>query len=83
MNCLADAVAEIARQLLHRKGVTVVECDAPDVDKSHAADIIFGLDTPVQVTVASLPLSLHTYSQDLAQRTPVELPDGHGAYTHL
>ena len=70
MNCLAGAAAEIARQLLHRKGDTVLECDAPDVDKSHAADVIFGPDTPVQVTVASLSLLLHTYSQDLANAAP-------------
>ena len=94
MNCLADAAAEIARRFLYRKGDIVVECDALDVDKSHAADIIFGLVTPVQVMVASLPLSLHTYSQDLANAAPdkechdviglpVELHDGYGAYSHL
>ena len=94
MNCLADAAAEIARQLLHRRGDTTVECDPPDVDKTHAADVIFGPDPPAQVAVACLPLSLHTYSQDLANTAPdkeahdiiglpVELPDGYGAYTNV
>ena len=94
MNCLADAAAEIAHQLLHIRGDTVVGCDAPDVDKSHATDTIFGPDPPTHVAVACLPLSLHTYSQDLANAAPgkeahdviglpVELLGGYGAYSHL
>ena len=57
MNCLAHAAAEIARQLLHWKGDTVAECDAPDVDRSrsHAADIIFGEFNGVTLS--------HIYSQ--------------------
>ena len=88
MNGLANAAAEIARQPFHRSGDTVVECDAPDVGQTHAAEIIFGPDPPAQVEVACS--QVHTYSQDLANAAPdkechditglpVELPDGYGA----